>query len=59
MAFIPKSTRQKQEVAYKTLYISKKYEEKINQIARENNTSFNNVVVSMIEQCLQGDEQNN
>ena len=32
MAFIPKSTRQKQEVAYKTLYISKKYEEKINNI---------------------------
>ena len=38
--------------SYKTLYLSNTLIEKMNQIAEENETSFNNVVVSMIEYCL-------
>lgn len=38
--------------SYKTLYLSNTLIEKVNQIAEENETSFNNVVVSMIEYCL-------
>lgn len=52
MAFIPKNTKKKVETGYKTIYISKDLEEKINEIAAQNDTSFNNVVVSMIERCL-------
>jgi len=49
MPFVPKNTKQKVEASYKTLYLSKKLIEEIEKIAQENNTSFNNVVVSMIE----------
>ena len=38
--------------SYKTLYLSNTLIEKVNQIAEENETSFNNVVVSVIEYCL-------
>ena len=40
---------------YKTLYISENLIYKINNIAKEKDTSFNSVVISMIEACL-GDE---
>ena len=53
MAFVPKNTKQKVEASYKTLYLSRKLIDEIEKIAQENNTSFNNVVVSMIEQCLE------
>ena len=43
MDFGLKSTKNKEPTVYKTLY------------ATENNTSFNNVVVSMIESCLKED----
>jgi len=36
----------------KSLYISESLVEKINEIAYVNNTSFDNVVISMIESCL-------
>jgi hypothetical protein len=47
-----KITKRKVKCSYKTLYISDTLTEKIDEIAKENNTSFNNVIVSMIESCL-------
>ena len=56
MAFIPKQTKKKVEAGYKTIYLKQSLIEQIDKIARENEASFNNVVVSMIESCLQDDE---
>ncbi len=42
----------KEETAYKTLYITRSLADRIGKIAKENKTSFNNVVISMIESCL-------
>lgn len=53
MPFVPKKTKQKVDSRYKTIYLRQSLIEEIEKIARENNTSFNNVVVSMIEQCLE------
>ena len=53
MAFIPKKTKQKVLASYKSLYIKETLVKEIEKIAKENNTSFNNVVISMIEQCLE------
>lgn len=53
MPFVPKKTKQKVDSRYKTIYLRQSLIEEIERIARENNTSFNNVVVSMVEQCLE------
>ena len=53
MAFVPKKTRQKDPASYKSLYIKEKLVKEIEKIAKDNNTSFNNVIISMIEQCLE------
>jgi hypothetical protein len=45
----------KEEAIYKTLYLKRSLAERIEQIAAENKTSFNNVVISMIESCLKED----
>ena len=45
-------TPAKEEAIYKTLYLKRSLAERLEQIASENNTSFNNVVISMIESCL-------
>lgn len=45
----------KEEAIYKTLYIKRSLAECVEKIAAENKTSFNNVVVSMIESCLKED----
>lgn len=55
MNFEIKSTKNKEPTVYKTLYLKRSLVERIDQIASENNTSFNNVVVSMIESCLKED----
>lgn len=55
MKFELKKTKDKEETCYKTIYIKQTLVDKINQIAAENNTSFNNVVISMIEACLNSD----
>lgn len=47
-----KKTQNKEPASYKSLYIKDKLVEKIEKIAIENNTSFNNVIISMIETCL-------
>lgn len=53
MAFVPKVTKNKVEAGYKTIYLRQTLIDAIDQIAQENSTSFNNVVVSMIERCLE------
>lgn len=52
MGFIIKNTKNKESSSYKTLYIKDDLIKKIEKIAKDNNTSFNNVVISMIEACL-------
>ena len=56
MQFVPKKTRKKVESRYKTIYLRQEIIEALEKIAQKNNTSFNNVVVSMIEQCLEENE---
>lgn len=56
MGFEIKRTKNKVEAINKTLYISKALADQVQKIASDNNTSFNNVVISMIESCLQEDE---
>lgn len=53
MAFIPKETRKKVAAGYKTIYLRQNLIDAIEKIAKSNETSFNNVVVSMIEHCLE------
>ncbi|WP_195985463.1 hypothetical protein [Clostridium sp. D33t1_170424_F3] len=53
MPFIPKETKKKVKAGYKTLYLSQELIDKLEKIATEHETSFNNVVVSMIEHCLE------
>lgn len=52
MPFVPKKTRKKVEAGYKTIYLRQNLIDELEKIAAENDTSFNNVVVSMIERCL-------
>ena len=47
-----KKTRGKEERGYRTLYMKRSLLEQIEAIAAAHNTSFNNVVISMIEACL-------
>ena len=47
-----KKTKEKESASYKSLYIKDNLVKEIEKIAKENNTSFNNVVISMIEFCL-------
>lgn len=53
MSFVPKQTRKKVEAGYKTIYLRQSLIDQIERIAKDNETSFNNVVVSMIERCLE------
>lgn len=55
MRFEIKSTKNKEPSVYKTLYLKCSLADRIDRIAAENDTSFNNVVVSMIESCLKED----
>ena len=49
MAFTPKQTKQKVKAGYKTLYITDELSEKITELAQKHDTSFNNIVISIIE----------
>jgi len=51
-----KNTKQKDPAIYKTLYIKQSLADKIEKIANENETSWNNVVISMIESYLKEDK---
>ncbi len=49
MSFKPKATKGKVKSGYKTLYITDELVQKINELAKEHETSFNNIVVSILE----------
>ena len=44
--------KSKVNASYKTIYLKNEMIEKINKIANKNDTSFNNIVVNMIEYYL-------
>ena len=52
-----KKTKGKEERSYRTLYIKRSLLEQLEAIAAEHKTSFNNVVVSMIEACLTDEQE--
>lgn len=54
MDFVVRQTRQKDPASYKTLYIKDSLLKEVEKIANKNDTSFNNVVISMIEACIYG-----
>lgn len=49
MEFNPKPTKQKVKAGYKTIYISDELAEKVSDLAKQHNTSFNNIVISVLE----------
>ena len=53
MPFEPKKTRKKVESAYKSIYLRQTVIDELDRLAAKYDTSFNNVVVTMIEQCLE------
>ena len=57
MKFVPKNTKQKESSVYKSLYLKEDLAKKFEKIAKVNNTSFNNVIISMIEFCLLEDDE--
>ena len=57
MNFKVKPTKKKVSCVYKTIYIQEELSKKIEKLAYENNSSFNNIVISMIEYCI--NENNN
>lgn len=52
MLDIIKPTKKKNETVYKSLYIKEDLEKELNKIAKEHNTSFNNIVISLLEFAL-------
>lgn len=56
MAFTIKPTKRKKESVNRSIHLSKEVHDKVLKIAAENDTSFSNVVVSMIEYCLKEQE---
>lgn len=51
MPFVPKKTKQKVKAGYKSLYLSVELIEKVEQIAKENHTSFNQQFVQ--HECME------
>ena len=49
MAFKPREMKKKVKAGYKTLYIKDELVEKLEKLAAKHETSFNNIVVSIIE----------
>lgn len=58
MSFQIKDTKKRIKHIYKTLYISEALVSQIDNLAYANSTSFNNIVISMIESCLKEEENN-
>ena len=59
MAFNLKNLDNKVNASYKTIYLKQEIIEKVDKLANENNTSFNNIIVKMIESCLEDLEKSN
>lgn len=57
VAFEPKSTKKKVQAGYKTLYITDELTEKLNNLAKKYDTSFNNIVISIIEDFFKNNEE--
>ena len=53
MPFEPKKTRHKVESAYKSIYLRQTVIDEIDKLAAKYNTSFNNIVVTMVEERLE------
>ncbi len=51
-------SKNKVNASYKTIYMRNETIEKLNKIAVDNNTSFNNVVINMINYCLDNNLEN-
>lgn len=58
MSFEPKPTRRKVDAEYRTIYIKNELVEKINDSALKYETSFNNIVVSILEDFFENNEWN-
>ena len=56
MLFSLKPDNKKTTKIYRSIYISESLVEKVEQLANANDTSFNNMVISIIENFLSGDE---
>lgn len=52
MSFKPKATKKKVASTYKSIYIREDLVKQIEKIAKDNNTSFNNVVISMFKEVI-------
>ena len=59
MPFTPRQTKGREKSFYKTLYLAEQLIREVERIASEYDTSFNNVVVSMIEYCLEDEANKN
>lgn len=53
MPFEPKKTRRKVESAYKSIYLRQTVIDELDRLAAKHNTSFNNIVVTMVEERLE------
>ena len=53
MPFEPKKTRHKVESAYKSIYLRQTVIDEIDKLAAKYNTSFNNIIVTMVEERLE------
>ncbi len=56
MVFQPRPTKQKVQAEYKTLYITSELAEKITSMAKNYDTSFNNIVISIIENFFESEQ---
>ena len=57
MAFTPRETKKKVKAGYKTLYITDDLAQKLNNLAKKHDTSFNNSVISIIEDFFKENEE--
>ena len=59
MDSIIKKTKRKVSTRYKTLYITDELFNEINEIAKDNDTSFNNVIISILEDYVKNRNKKN
>ncbi len=53
MPFEPRKTRNKVDAAYKSIYLKRTTIEELDKLAAKYGTSFNNIVVTMVEDRLE------
>ena len=56
MSYEIRNTRKKAEARYKSIYLSEELNIRLETIAYQAHTSFNNVIMSMVQYCLQEKE---